>query len=134
VRTKWEYKEICNKEAIMARTAKELADAYYEGWRNGGWKNGQFDVDLLDPDNFSFIGPMEQFANREEFVSTLLNMVGPSMDLGDIQREFVDGDDICTIYDCVAGHATVTMAEWIHAENGTITQIRLFFDPAKFGG
>ncbi len=117
----------------MARTAKELADAYYEGWRNGGWKNGQFDVDLLDPDNFSFIGPMEQFDNREDFVSILCNMVGPSMDLGDIQREFVDGDDICTIYDCVAGPVMVTMAEWIHAENGRITQIRLFFDPAKFG-
>ena len=36
----------------MTRTAKELADAYYEGWRNGGWKNGQFDMDLFDPAKF----------------------------------------------------------------------------------
>lgn len=83
-------------------------------------------MDLLDPDNFSFIGPMAQFNNREEFVSNLLNMVGLRMDLGDIQREFVDGDDICTIYDCVAGLVTVTMADWIHAQNGRITQVRWF--------
>ena len=70
----------------MARTAKELADAYYEGWRNAGWKNGQFDEDLLDPDNFSFIGPMDQFDNRKDFVAVLLNMVGPGMDVGDIHR------------------------------------------------
>ena len=117
----------------MALTAKKLAEDYYECWRSGGWKNGQFDKDLLDPDNFSYIGPMEQFDNRDDFVSVLLNMVGPGMDIGDIQRVFVDGDDVCTIYDCVAGPSTVTMAEWIHAENGRITQIRLFFDPAKFG-
>jgi len=117
----------------MARTAKELVDAYYAGWRSGEWKNGQFDIELLDPDHFSFIGPMEQFDNRDAFVSTLLNMVGPNMAMSEVHREFVDGNDVCTIYDCMAGPATVSMAEWIHAENGRITQIRLIFDSQKFG-
>ena len=115
----------------MARTAKEITDAYYAGWRNGEWKDGQFDKDLLDPDNFSFIGPMEQFDNRDAFVLTLLNMVGPNMAIGEVHRVFVDGNDVCTIYDCSAGPVTVTMAEWFHVENGRITQIRLFFDTKK---
>lgn len=111
------------KENLMALTAKELVDAYYTGWRNGEWKSGQFDIELLDPDHFSFIGSMEQFDNREVFVSTLLNMVGPNMAMGEVHRQFVDGNDVCTIYDCIAGPATVPMAEWIHTENGRINQI-----------
>lgn len=101
----------------MTRTAKDLAEAYYAGWKSGAWKNGQFDVELLDPERFRFSGPLEQHDNRETFMETLVNIVGPNLEMGEVHHPFVDGNDVCTIYDCLASPNTVPMAEWIHAEN-----------------
>jgi hypothetical protein len=92
---------------------------------------GKIEVELFHPDRFRFSGAVDNFENREDFASALADKVGPHLTFGKIRRQFVDGNDICTIYDFKAGASLVPTAEWIHAENGYITEISLIFDPRQ---
>jgi hypothetical protein len=115
----------------MARTASELVNTYYDGWRKGDWKKGKVDLDLFHPSRFRLCGAIDQFEKREDFGEALVEKVGKHLDFGTILHQFRDGNDICTIYDFKANNILVPTSEWIHAEDGFITKIVLIFDPTK---
>lgn len=51
-----------------------------------------------------------------------------------IRHQWVDGDDVCSIYDfeieTPAGTGTISMAEWSVIRNGKLVSSRLLFDTA----
>ena len=50
------------------------------------------------------------------------------------KKTFVDEKDVCVLYDLVTNTPTGTIpcAEWIHADQGKIKSIQVFFDARPF--
>jgi len=118
----------------MPRTAKELTDAYYAEWQTGSWKAGKVDLHLFDPVHFQFRGPIDHFDDRAAYANALMEKVGQHLDFGTIHHQFIDGNNVCTIYSFKVGEAEVPTAEWIVAADGYIKEITLMFDPRKLLG
>ena len=51
----------------------------------------------------------------------------------DVKKVFLDGDDVCLLYDLVTYGHTVFMSSWYHIEEGKIASIQTVFDPQQFG-
>jgi hypothetical protein len=71
----------------------------------------------------------ETFGRPVDFVEMLRRYRGRY----DIKKMFVDGDDVCVLYDLVTTEATVYMSSWYQVKDGKIVSIRTVFDPGAFG-
>ncbi|MEA2639844.1 MAG: hypothetical protein QOF51_1238, partial [Chloroflexota bacterium] len=54
-----------------------------------------------------------------------------------MQKQFVDGDEVCSIYDLVVASPsgetiTIPMADWIRVENGLLANQTIYYDPRDF--
>ena len=89
-------------------------------------------ADLL-ADEFSFVGPMLHATSKAEFLAGSAAL-GPIVRGCDIHRQWVDGDDVCSIYDFKVetpiGAASIQMAEWSVVRDGKLVSSRLLFDMA----
>ena len=89
-------------------------------------------AELLD-ENFSFNGPMLQANSKAEFLAGSAAL-GPIVRGCDIHRQWVDGDDVCSIYDfkveTPVGAGSIPMAEWSVVRGGKLVSSRLLFDTA----
>lgn len=47
----------------------------------------------------------------------------------DIKKQFVDGDDVCLLYDVTMAGVSVYGCGWYHVSDGKIRSIRVVFDP-----
>jgi len=60
--------------------------------------------------------------------------LGPIVRGCDIRRQWVDGDEVCSIYDfkveTPAGAGSIPMAEWSVVRGGKLVSSRLLFDTA----
>ena len=75
------------------------------------------------------IGPAgESFGKPREFTRMLERFRGKY----EIRRAFVDGDEVCLLYDFRMGEVTVYMSSWYRVRNGKIVFIRTVFDPSSF--
>jgi hypothetical protein len=52
----------------------------------------------------------------------------------DVKKLFVDGDDVCLLYEMVTNTpaGTAFIAEWLHVEGDKIAAIRTVFDARPF--
>lgn len=75
------------------------------------------------------VGPAgEAFRNPREFIDMLRQYRGRY----DLKKAFVDGNDVCLLYDFVTPAATVFMSSWYQVKNGKIASVRTVFDPRPF--
>ena len=98
------------------------------------WTSGNFDAARpLLHDDVSFAGPLDTFDNADAYVAALMGLA-PIVKAAEEQKVFVDGNDVCVIYDLVtdspAGSAPT--AEWYHVRDGKISAVRVFFDATPF--
>jgi hypothetical protein len=70
----------------------------------------------------------EAFRSPDDF----LKMMGQKRGRYDIEKVFVDGDDVCVVYDFVTEKAAVFFCSWYQVEASKITSIRTIFDPRAF--
>ena len=85
-------------------------------------------------DNLCFKGPLEIFERADDFVAAIKRLQ-PIHKSNELKRLFVDGNDVCAIYDFTTHlpqMGTLPIAEWFHVRDGRIQAIRLFFDPRPF--
>lgn len=84
--------------------------------------------DLLAPD-LAFRGPSMTRSTARDFVGALARL-GAIHVRNDVRRVFVDGDDVCVIYDFVTDTpaAALPMVEWLHFHEGRIRAIDLYYD------
>lgn len=84
-------------------------------------------------DRIQFVGPFDDFSKPEEYLAALQKL-HPIVDRVDLHKVFVDGDDVCVLYDLVTHTpaGTAFIAEWHHVTNGTIDKIRVVFDARPF--
>jgi hypothetical protein len=51
----------------------------------------------------------------------------------DVKKVFVDGADVCVLYDLTFGGSAVYMSSWYQVKDGKIVSIRTIFDPGAMG-
>ena len=107
----------------------EAAMKYFDHWSK---KEYQASARYLD-DNLSFKGPIDTFNNSKDYLRAI-SRLGPIVVAVNKKRTFVDGKDMCFIYELVTNTpaGTVPCAEWIHADQGKVKSIQVFFDARHF--
>jgi hypothetical protein len=71
----------------------------------------------------------ETFGKPLDFVEMLRKYRGRY----NVKKVFVDGDDVCLLYDLATNGPTVFMSSWYQVEDGKIVSIQTVFDPRAFG-
>jgi SnoaL-like domain len=80
-------------------------------------------------DNVRVKGPGgEAFRSPDEFLKMMQQQRGKY----DIKKVFVDGSDVCVLYDFVTPKVAVFFCSWYQVNDGKITSIQTVFDPRAF--
>ena len=84
-------------------------------------------------DHLSFHGPIDTFQRPEPYLESLKKL-HPVIERVDMKKMFVDGDDVCLLYDMVTKTpaGTAFVAEWHHTTGDKIKAIRVVFDARPF--
>lgn len=87
---------------------------------------------LLDPD-IEFRGPYVTLRGAQQYLAALQRLA-PVRLRHDLRKVFVDGQDVCVIYDFVTDTpaGAVPFVEWLKFEGGKVRSIQLFFDREQF--
>jgi ketosteroid isomerase-like protein len=90
-------------------------------------------VARLLAEDVTFAGPASKLAGADAYLA-VLRRVGTVWVRSDVKRVFVDGNEVCVIYDFVSDTpaGAVPTIEWLRIEDGRIASIRLFFDRVAF--
>lgn len=109
--------------------AKAVVDKFFKAWTGGDFGTAR---GLLH-DDLSFQGPIDSFDNADAHIGALRGL-SQIVKAAEEQRVFVDGDDVCVIYDLVTATpaGTAPTAEWYHLRGGKISAVRVFFDARPF--
>jgi len=71
----------------------------------------------------------EAFRSPDDF----LKMMEQQRGRYDIKKIFIDGDDVCLLYNFVTEQVTAFFCSWYQVKNGKIASIQTIFDPRAFG-
>jgi len=71
----------------------------------------------------------ESYGKPTDFIEMLRKYKGKY----DVKKLFVDGGDVCVLYDLVTTGPTVYMSSWYQVKDGLIVSINTIFDPRAFG-
>ena len=113
----------------MTNTAKQVALEYIEAC---GRKDYDTVSQLLSP-SLTFVGPGNALTGAAQYLA-VLRRLGPVWKRSDVKKVFVDGDEVCVIYDFVTDTpaGAVPIVEWLRVEDGRIASVMLFFDRVTF--
>ena len=113
----------------METSPKALSLAYLEAFER---KELERVAELLHP-NLEFTGPGGSTHTAAEYLAAIRRL-SPILLRNDVTKTFVDGNDVCIVYDFVTDTAAgaVPTVEWHTVEAGCIRSIRLFFDRVSF--
>jgi ketosteroid isomerase-like protein len=111
----------------MADTA-QVADDFFEAWTNKDFERAR----SLLHDDLSFEGPIESFSDADSYVASLKQLSG-IVTGAEKQKVFVDGDDVCVIYDLkTAPIPSSRTCEWYRMRDGKIASVSVVFDARPF--
>lgn len=113
----------------MTNDPKAVALAYVEGCSQ---KDFDRVAELLAPD-IRFEGPGNTVTGAAPYLA-VLRRLGSVWVRSDVRKVFVDGSDVCVIYDFVTDTAAgaVPIVEWLRVDDGRIAAVQLFFDRVSF--
>ena len=112
-----------------AESASAIALEYFDHWSR---KDYQGSARYLD-ENLSFRGPIDTFNNAQDYLKAIARLA-PIITEVRKRKMFVEKMDVCVVYDLVTNTpaGTVPCAEWIHADQGKVKSIQVFFDARPF--
>lgn len=85
-------------------------------------------VQSLLAQDVTFVGPVMNIQGAPNVLESF-RRIGAIHVRNDVKRVFVDGDEICVIYDFVSDTVgSIPTIEWLHVQNGRIASIRLYYD------
>ncbi len=84
-------------------------------------------------DHFSFKGPIDTFDKPEPYLQAVKKLHSMVKRV-DMKKVFVDGNDVCVLYDLVTNTqaGTAFIAEWYQVKGDKIASIRVVFDARPF--
>jgi ketosteroid isomerase-like protein len=109
----------------MSTDRKTLALAYL----NAVGKQQYDEVEALLAPEVQFRGPSVTRTSAADYLGALKRL-GAIHVRNDVKRVFVDGDDVCVIYDFVTDTPAGALAtiEWLRFDGGRIRSIDLYYD------
>jgi hypothetical protein len=84
-------------------------------------------------DNLSFRGPIDSFDKPEPYLQAL-EKLHKIVERVDMKKMFIDGNDVCLLYDLVTNTpaGTAFVCEWYKVKSEKIAEIRTVFDARPF--
>ena len=84
-------------------------------------------------DDMTFRGPLDTFHTADEYLESLKQLAA-IIQRNDLKKVFVDGDDVCVLYDMVTSTpaGTAFIAEWYQVVGGQISALQVVFDARPF--
>ena len=84
-------------------------------------------------ENLSFRGPIDAFDKPEPYLQAL-EKLHKMVERVDMKKMFVDGNDVCLLYDLVTNtpDGTSFVCEWMQVKDEKIAAIRVVFDARPF--
>jgi ketosteroid isomerase-like protein len=111
----------------MANSA-EVAESFFDAWTGKDFERAR----SLLHDDLSFVGPIESFSDADSYVASLRQLSG-IVTGAEKQKLFVDGDDVCVIYDLkTAPVPSSRTCEWYRVRDGKIASVSVVFDARPF--
>ena len=108
--------------------AEQVAEDFFDAWTSKDFTRAR---ELLH-DDLSFRGPIDNFSDADSYLQSLqgLSQIITGIDK---RRVFVDGDDVCVIYDMHTGPVPdARIAEWYTVRDGKIASASVVFDARPF--
>jgi ketosteroid isomerase-like protein len=118
------------QEAIMADSGpRAITDTFFKAWTTGDLATAR----SLLHDDVSFSGPIDSFDSADAYIGALQGL-SQIVARAEEQKVFVDGNDVCVIYDLVTNTpaGTAPTVEWYHVSGDKISAVRVFFDARPF--
>ena len=112
-----------------ANEAKQVALEYIDACGRKDYDT----VSRLLSASMTFAGPGNALTGAAPYLA-VLRRLGPVWSRSDVKKVFVDGDEVCVIYDFVTDTpaGAVPIVEWLRVEGGKIASVALFFDRVAF--
>jgi ketosteroid isomerase-like protein len=108
--------------------AAQVAEDFFAAWTSKDFGRAR----SLLHDDVSFEGPIDSFSDADSYVASLQQLSG-IVTGADTQKMFVDGDDVCVIYDLhTAPVASSRTCEWYRIRDGKIAAVSVVFDARPF--
>jgi len=109
----------------MTTDRKNLTLAYLEAVAQQRYG----DLENMFVPALQFRGPITKRHTAQDFIGALKRL-GVIHVRNDVRHVFVDGDDVCVIYDFVTSSTAGALPtiEWLHFEGSRIRAIDLFYD------
>jgi YHS domain-containing protein len=117
-----------SSDAPMTQTP-EIIERYHQAFYGGDAATARQYL----ADEFSFEGPAGTIHGPDAFLRASAH-VGRGVKSTERRKVFVDGDDVCLVYDLVVEQPAVrvSVAEWFCLRDARIVSIRMMFDTAAF--
>jgi ketosteroid isomerase-like protein len=108
--------------------AARVAEDFFAAWTGKDFDRAR----SLLHDDLSFRGPIDSFDDADAYMGAIRGL-SQIVTGADKRKVFVDGDDVCVIYDLETGPVpSAPTAEWYRVRDGRIASIQVFFDARPF--
>jgi ketosteroid isomerase-like protein len=108
--------------------ARRVAEEFFAAWTGKDFNRAR----ALLHDDLSFKGPIDAFDDADAYLRALQGL-SQIVTGAERRKVFVDGDDVCVIYDLhTAPVPSAPTAEWYQVRDNRIAAIRVFFDARPF--
>src|SRR5205814_7713030 len=110
-------------------SAREIVESYREALGKGDFASAR----NLMQDNMVFEGPLDTFNKADDYLAANKKLASIIQRI-DLKKVFVDGDDVCVLYEMVTNTpaGTAFIAEWYQVKDGKIAALRAVFDARPF--
>jgi ketosteroid isomerase-like protein len=105
-----------------------VAEAFFDAWTAKDLDRARSFLH----DDVSFEGPIDSFTDADSYIASLRQLSG-IVTGAEKQKVFVDGDDVCVIYDLeTAPVPSSRTCEWYRVRDGKIESVSVVFDARPF--
>ena len=103
----------------------DVATTYFDAWKAGDHDR----LRAILADDVTFDGPMGHETNGDDCATSLMRLAAITKDVV-IEKRFVDGPDVVTIFELDLEPAKLSpVVNWSRVEDGKIVEILVTFDP-----
>ena len=108
--------------------AARVAGGFFDAWTSKDFER----AGSLLHDDVSFEGPIDSFSDAESYLASLQQLSG-IVTGAEKHKVFVDGDDVCVIYDLkTAPVPSSRTCEWYRVREDKIASVSVVFDARPF--